>query len=293
MKRIALIFLAAAIVCTAFTGCTNPKNDIQEETVYQTTEPLTTEKIPVTEETQTMDIEDFAKVVSLYEETFVPMDNDTYLYEEALNSAEKYVTGELSGVDTFAFVYDTMTELQNDKEQIQEIIVDEEMQDLLTELDIMPEEFEMFLNYREQDLNSYIDNLYYLASSIYYVENQVGTKKNMEFLVRLYKLMSECNKGSSFYININYWFSNCNEQQTQYLFEELGQKLKCYSFDDSKYIWENNRDIAEEKSSIYLDLFEECLDVFSQYISIVDDGGENLDLLFIKVEEIENKMPAM
>lgn len=282
MKRLAALFLTLSILCTAFAGCSSSGNKETEESqgAVQTEEP-----------SAEMPIEDFAKVVSAYEETFVPMDNDIYIYLQGLDSAKKYLDGEMSGTDAFEFIYNTMTDMQYDKAEIEEKTVDEELEELLIQLGISPEEFEMFLNYREYNLNSYIDSLYYLASNVYYVDMQLLDKENLEFLLSLYRLMNDCNEGNSFYINLNYWFAQCSEQQLDYLFEELGTKLKCYDLDSGSYVWENDRDLAEAKSDIYLDIWDECVDIYSEYSAMTDDGGDDLEMLFIKLSAIQDKFP--
>lgn len=271
MKKIISLILAVLIASSLLTGCGEQKDNGGDKDLQQAGEG------------------DFAKVVDKFKEAFLPMDNDGYIYSEAIEAVCDYVDGEKS----FQEASDTLTQayeiLEKADSEFEEQTLEEEMHDVFMEYDIMPEEFEIFINFRIQDLSSYVENLstlyYYFQSS----EVSELSKNNLKFVSSIYRLMQENNRSYYFYMNINYWFVNRSQDEVNYLLEELEKDLKWCSVSPDDYAWENDREIVENKAMQYLDIYEEYLNLYAEYLGMAETDSDSMEDIFNKLDELEEK----
>lgn len=271
MKKIISLILAVLIASSLLTGCGEQKDNGGDKDLQQAGEG------------------DFAKVVDKFKEAFLPMDNDGYIYSEAIEAVCDYVDGEKS----FQEASDTLTQayeiLEKADSEFEEQTLEEELHDVFMEYDIMPEEFEIFINFRIQDLSSYVENLstlyYYFQSS----EVSELSKNNLKFVSSIYRLMQENNRSYYFYMNINYWFVNRSQDEVNYLLEELEKDLKWCSVSPDDYAWENDREIVENKAMQYLDIYEEYLNLYAEYLGMAETDSDSMEDIFNKLDELEEK----
>lgn len=271
MKKIISLILAVFIASSLLTGCGEQKDNGGDKDLQQASEG------------------DFAKVVDKFKEAFLPMDNDGYIYSEAIEAVCDYVDGEKS----FQEASDTLTQayeiLEKADSEFEEQTLEEELHDVFMEYDIMPEEFEIFINFRIQDLSSYVENLstlyYYFQSS----EVSELSKNNLKFVSSIYRLMQENNRSYYFYMNINYWFVNRSQDEVNYLLEELEKDLKWCSVSPDDYAWENDREIVENKAMQYLDIYEEYLNLYAEYLGMAETDSDSMEDIFNKLDELEEK----
>lgn len=271
MKKIISLILAVLIASSLLTGCGEQKDNGGDKDLQQASEG------------------DFAKVVDKFKEAFLPMDNDGYIYSEAIEAVCDYVDGEKS----FQEASDTLTRayeiLEKADSEFEEQTLEEEMHDVFMEYDIMPEEFEIFINFRIQDLSSYVENLstlyYYFQSS----EVSELSKNNLKFVSSIYRLMQENNRSYYFYMNINYWFVNRSQDEVNYLLEELEKDLKWCSVSPDDYAWENDREIVENKAMQYLDIYAEYLNLYAEYLGMAETDSGSMEDIFNKLDELEEK----
>lgn len=271
MKKIISLILAVLIASSLLTGCGEQKDNGGDKDLQQASEG------------------DFAKVVDKFKEAFLPMDNDGYIYSEAIEAVCDYVDGEKS----FQEASDTLTQayeiLEKADSEFEEQTLEEELHDVFMEYDIMPEEFEIFINFRIQDLSSYVENLstlyYYFQSS----EVSELSKNNLKFVSSIYRLMQENNRSYYFYMNINYWFVNRSQDEVNYLLEELEKDLKWCSVSPDDYAWENDREIVENKAMQYLDIYEEYLNLYAEYLGMAETDSDSMEDIFNKLDELEEK----
>lgn len=271
MKKIISLILAVFIASSLLTGCGEQKDNGGDKDLQQAGEG------------------DFAKVVDKFKEAFLPMDNDGYIYSEAIEAVCDYVDGEKS----FQEASDALTQayeiLEKADSEFEEQTLEEEMHDVFMEYDIMPEEFEIFINFRIQDLSSYVENLstlyYYFQSS----EVSELSKNNLKFVSSIYRLMQENNRSYYFYMNINYWFVNRSQDEVNYLLEELEKDLKWCSVSPDDYAWENDREIVENKAMQYLDIYEEYLNLYAEYLGMAETDSDSMEDIFNKLDELEEK----
>lgn len=271
MKKIISLILAVLIASSLLTGCGEQKDNGGDKDLQQAGEG------------------DFAKVVDKFKEAFLPMDNDGYIYSEAIEAVCDYVDGEKS----FQEASDALTQAYEISEkadsEFEEQTLEEELHDVFMEYDIMPEEFEIFINFRIQDLSSYVENLstlyYYFQSS----EVSELSKNNLKFVSSIYRLMQENNRSYYFYMNINYWFVNRSQDEVNYLLEELEKDLKWCSVSPNDYAWENDREIVENKAMQYLDIYEEYLNLYAEYLGMAETDSDSMEDIFNKLDELEEK----
>lgn len=271
MKKLLSVFLSVLMTVSFLTGCGEQKNNQPNESSSKT------------------DIGDFAKVVDKFKEAFLPMDNDGYIYSEAVEAVCDYIDGEKS----FQEASDALTEayeiLEKAESEFEEQTLEEEFHDILMEYDIMPEEFEMFINFRIQDLSSYVENLntlyYYLQSA----EFSELDKNNLKFVSSIDRLIQENNRSYYFYANINYWFVNRSQDEVNYLLEELEKDLKWCSVSPDDYAWENDSEIVENKAMQYLDIYEEYLNLYAEYLGMAETDSGSMEDIFNKLDELEEK----
>lgn len=271
MKKIISLILAVFIASSLLTGCGEQKDNGGDKDLQQAGEG------------------DFAKVVDKFKEAFLPMDNDGYIYSEAIEAVCDYVDGEKS----FQEASDALTQayeiLEKADSEFEEQTLEEELHDVFMEYDIMPEEFEIFINFRIQDLSSYVENLstlyYYFQSS----EVSELSKNNLKFVSSIYRLMQENNRSYYFYMNINYWFVNRSQDEVNYLLEELEKDLKWCSVSPDDYAWENDREIVENKAMQYLDIYEEYLNLYAEYLGMAETDSDSMEDIFNKLDELEEK----
>lgn len=271
MKKVVALLLSVIMLALCFAGCT------EEEKTSQNTE-----------QTQT-DNGDFAKIVDKFKETILPMDSDGYIYSEAVQAVCDYVNGEKSAQEAADILTQSLETLEQAESEISEQPLDDEFTDILLNYDIMPEEFELFTNFRIQDLSSYIEDLNTLYSYLQLAEDSELSKNNVNFVARMYRLIQENNRDYYFYANINYWFVNISDEEREYLFEELEDQLKWCSISQDEYVWENDAEIVEDKSMEYLDIYEDYLTLYAEYLGLAEAGGEETENIFSRLDALEEK----
>lgn len=275
MNKIISLILSVFIAVSLLTGCGEQKNNGGDKDLQQ------------------VSVGDFAKVVDKFKEAFLPMDNDGYIYSEAVETVCDYVDGKKSfqeASDALAQAYET---LEKEETEFEEQSLEDEFHDILMEYDIMPEEFEMFINFRIQDLSSYVENLntlyYYLQSA----EISEFDKNNLKFVSSIDRLIQENNRSYYFYTNINYWFVNRSQDEINYLLEELEKDLKWCSVSPDDYAWENDSEIVENKAMQYLDIYEEYLNLYAEYMGMAETDSGSMEDIFNKLDELEEKYMDM
>lgn len=232
---------------------------------------------------------DFAIVVDEFKEAFLPMDNDGYIYSQAVQTVCDYTDGKATQQEAVDAVVQAYSELEKAESEIEEKTLDEETENILKEYGIYPEEFEVFINFRTQDLSTYIENLSYLY---YYLQNDVEynsefNTNNLIFVSKIDRLIQENNRDYYYYANINYWFVDRTDEEVEYLLQELDKDLKWCSVSEDEYVWENSAEIVEEKSMEYINIYEDYLSLFAEYLGLSEEESEEMDDMLDRLENIE------
>ncbi len=268
MKKLLSVFLFAVIAVSVFTGCSdNPSGD----------------------DSLRARVGDFAIVVDEFKEALLPMDNDGYIYSNAVQTVCDYTDGKATQKEAIDAVVQAYSELEKAESEIEEKTLDEETENILKEYGIYPEEFEVFINFRTQDLSTYIENLSYLY---YYLQNDVEynsefNTNNLIFVSKIDRLIQENNRDYYYYANINYWFVDRTDEEVEYLLQELDKDLKWCSVSEDEYVWENSAEIVEEKSMEYINIYEDYLSLFAEYLGLSEEESEEMDDMLDRLENIE------
>lgn len=269
MKKLLSVFLFAVIAMSVFTGCSdNPSGD----------------------NSLRARVGDFAIVVDEFKEALLPMDNDGYIYSNAVQTVCDYTDGKATQQEAIDAVVQAYSELEKAESEIEEKTLDEDTENILKEYGIYPEEFEVFINFRTQDLSTYIENLSYLY---YYLQNDVEynsefNTNNLIFVSKIDRLIQENNRDYYYYANINYWFVDRTDEEVEYLLQELDKDLKWCSVSEDEYVWENSAEIVEEKAMQYMNTYEEYLNLFAEYLGLSEEESEEMDDMIDKLEDIED-----
>lgn len=268
MKKLLSVFLFAVIAMSVFTGCSdNPSGD----------------------DSLRARVGDFAIVVDEFKEALLPMDNDGYIYSNAVQTVCDYTDGKATQQEAIDAVVQAYSELEKAESEIEEKTLDEETENILKEYGIYPEEFEVFINFRTQDLSTYIENLSYLY---YYLQNDVEynsefNTNNLIFVSKIDRLIQENNRDYYYYANINYWFVDRTDEEVEYLLQELDKDLKWCSVSEDEYVWENSAEIVEEKSMEYINIYEDYLSLFAEYLGLSEEESEEMDDMLDRLKNIE------
>lgn len=268
MKKLLSVFLFAVIAVSVFTGCSdNPSGD----------------------DSLRARVGDFAIVVDEFKEALLPMDNDGYIYSNAVQTVCDYTDGKATQQEAVDAVVQAYSELEKAESEIEEKTLDEETENILKEYGIYPEEFEVFINFRTQDLSTYIENLSYLY---YYLQNDVEynsefNTNNLIFVSKIDRLIQENNRDYYYYANINYWFVDRTDEEVEYLLQELDKDLKWCSVSEDEYVWENSAEIVEEKSMEYINIYEDYLSLFAEYLGLSEEESEEMDDMLDRLKNIE------
>lgn len=268
MKKLLSVFLFAVIAMSVFTGCSdNPSGD----------------------DSLRVRVGDFAIVVDEFKEALLPMDNDGYIYSNAVQTVCDYTDGKATQQEAVDAVVQAYSELEKAESEIEEKTLDEETENILKEYGIYQEEFEVFINFRTQDLSTYIENLSYLY---YYLQNDVEynsefNTNNLIFVSKIDRLIQENNRDYYYYANINYWFVDRTDEEVEYLLQELDKDLKWCSVSEDEYVWENSAEIVEEKSMEYINIYEDYLSLFAEYLGLSEEESEEMDDMLDRLENIE------
>lgn len=268
MKKLLSVFLFAVIAVPVFTGCSdNPSGD----------------------DSLRARVGDFAIVVDEFKEALLPMDNDGYIYSNAVQTVCDYTDGKATQQEAVDAVVQAYSELEKAESEIEEKTLDEETENILKEYGIYPEEFEVFINFRTQDLSTYIENLSYLY---YYLQNDVEynsefNTNNLIFVSKIDRLIQENNRDYYYYANINYWFVDRTDEEVEYLLQELDKDLKWCSVSEDEYVWENSAEIVEEKSMEYINIYEDYLSLFAEYLGLSEEESEEMDDMLDRLKNIE------
>lgn len=268
MKKLLSVFLFAVIAMSVFTGCSdNPSGD----------------------DSLRARVGDFAIVVDEFKEALLPMDNDGYIYSNAVQTVCDYTDGKATQQEAVDAVVQAYSELEKAESEIEEKTLDEETENILKEYGIYPEEFEVFINFRTQDLSTYIENLSYLY---YYLQNDIEynsefNTNNLIFVSKIDRLIQENNRDYYYYANINYWFVDRTDEEVEYLLQELDKDLKWCSVSEDEYVWENSAEIVEEKSMEYINIYEDYLSLFAEYLGLSEEESEEMDDMLDRLKNIE------
>ena len=141
MKKLLSVFLFAVIAVSVFTGCSDNRSG---------------------DDSLRARVGDFAIVVDEFKEALLSMDNDGYIYSNAVQTVCDYTDGKATQQEAVDAVVQAYSELEKAESEIEEKTLDEDIENILKEYGIYPEEFEVFINFRTQDLSTYIENLSYL-----------------------------------------------------------------------------------------------------------------------------------
>lgn len=263
MKRAIGIFAAAAMLFMFLTGCSDQKKDEINE--------------------------DFKELVTAFEDVFLPMDEDGYIYQQALEAAEDYLDGDMDKEEALNIVADAILTIDETINSSQEISLDSDLQVILEKYNILPEEFELFMNFRTNDLDAYSNNLKFVYPYLQSAYMSDRAEDEAVLVTKLYLDMQECNEGYFYYANLNYWFTDCEEKEVDYLLDSLSDKLKWLSVDEDDFIWENSMSLVEEKCMVYIYMLEDYLDFHAELVNVMEDKNQSIDDMFTKLEELSEQ----
>ncbi len=217
---------------------------------------------------------DFRVIVDEYASVYLPMDEDGYIYETALDTVGDYLSGNAASDETLAEVESTIDELYERLAGIEDYDTDSEFGALLEEYDIIPEEFEAFANYRSVDLQSYAIDLETVAMYLEYAEVYEYDYEQVVFWHELLDAILEAEKGYYYYGCQNYWFAGWDEEQLAYVDEKATSELQSYISDS--FYWEEDRDVAEQLAMRYLDTVDEYLSLEAEHLAQVSEDYATL-----------------
>lgn len=198
----------------------------------------------------------YESVVMEHARVFLPMDGDGKAYESALSAAGKYLAGEMEQEEAEKKADKARRELMEAYDTIKTYEITPEMSELMKKHGIVPEEFEVFGNYRAGELQGYIEDVNALCEYLEYAESSDSDYQQLEFWHDQCSTIQENNHGYYYYMFINYWFAGWEEKKVDYVKAQILDRLECYLPED--YAWENDRDTIESKGSRYLDAMDEC-----------------------------------
>lgn len=270
MKKLLSVFLFAFFAVSVFTGCSDT---------------------PSGDDSLRARVGDFAIVVDEFKEVLLPMDNDGYIYSNAVQTVCDYTDGKATQQEAVDAVVQAYAELEKAESEIEDKTLDEDIENIIKEYDIYPEEFEVFMNFRLQDLSTYVENLSYLY---YYLQNDVEfdsefNTNNLIFVSKIDRLIQDNNRDYYYYANINYWFVDRTDEEVEYLFQELEKDLKWCSVSEDEYVWEKSTEIVEEKAMQYMNTYEDYLNFYAEYLGLSEEESEKMDDMIDKLEDVEEE----
>lgn len=224
---------------------------------------------------------DYRTIVEEYASIFLPIDEDKYLYDCAIGTVGKYISGEENQENALKAVDDVVQELSDRKDKIENYTASTEMTKLMTAYGILPEEFEAFGNSRKANLTSDMIDLQALCEHLKNAEEFDFEHEEVVFWHDLNKAIQDSERGYYYYGCVNYWFSDWDEESVAYVQEHVVNQLKSCLPDT--YAWETDKEVIEQKAMRYLDSVEEYLKL------AVEHEGETKEDLY-KMQQYHEKL---
>ena len=206
--------------------------------------------------------ESYQSIVEEYKKIFLTMDDVSYQYDCVLAAIGDYVEQKADYSDTTKTVENIIGSLKEEKDNLEDYTLDDEMSDLLEEYGILPEEFEAFGRSQEDEFTDAISDMEELSEYLEYAEDSMDDYDRLVEAYGQYKDIQDYMKGVNYYANFNYWFAEWDEEMTEYVQKEVTPEIKsCISED---FVWENDRDVVERKAMRYMDDLEDYIEVLAK-----------------------------
>jgi len=238
-NRRAAVLFTVLIISLGAIGCESKKteNDIAE---------------------RKMIIDDYAEIIFL-------QDQDSAYFDQALSAVSAYIddiTAEHKAAAIDA-LEGTIAQMEADSAECDSYAISEEFGQILEKHQISRVEYQMNADSRYTYLQDYIQDLTYLEEYLAYAEDGEAF---MEDLRMTYRFMEEEQRlmRAYNYTGINYWFAGWGEEETEYIRQEVLDKLQSFFAQDAE--WENSRDAVEASMNGYLDQVEELYNEWTAYI---------------------------
>lgn len=241
-----LTVLAGILIAVGITGCISQK----------TQERLAERKAIV---------DDYAKIILL-------QDQDSANFDKALSAVDAYLADASAAQKTAAqnAIQEMIAHMETDCAACEAYEISGELGKLLERNHISRVEYQMNADSRSIYLQDYIQDLTYLEEYLSYADEGDVFMKDLrtthQFMAEEQQLMRRYNC-----VGINYWFAGWGAEETEYVKQEILDRLISFSAEDIP--WQDSRDAVETSMNACLDELEALYNEWAAYI------GESWDEL--------------
>lgn len=213
--------------------------------------------------------EDFCAVVEDFSPRYQLMDLDGQMYENVLDIAENYVDGQLTADRALELLHDTQDFMKKCEDELGEEKVGEELEESLSACRISPQEYEMFMNVRRTTLHELNSQIAVIENYLAMAERLPAIREELEFLIQTDRELQEIEKEYCYYANLNYWFYTADEEQYNYIREEVISQLGCYVPESAG--WYEDEEELTRKINETIDQMNEILTLYSKRIGEIQE----------------------
>ena len=229
--------------------------------------------------------EDFQAVVRDFSALFLSFDEDSYYFDQVLNEVQGYLEGEKNREETVDIVREALSWYQEEGEGLEEFTLDDGLADALFACKISAEEYKAFGNSRENELYNYSMNVSTLLEYLESAEELQESYEDLEFFYLVHRDEQDSMRGYYYYGCLNYWFVWADEEEKDYLHEQVISKIKACK--PQNPVWYDDQEEVEEVVMGYLDEVEEINARMAKHI------GEATEELYGMEQDVQEMLDAM
>lgn len=203
-------------------------------------------------------IDDYAKIILL-------QDRDSADFDKTLSAVGAYIDNRTTEQKAAAMeaLAGTIEQMETDSAECESYEISEEFGQILEKHQISRVEYQMNADSRYTYLQDYIQDLTFLTEYVTYSDEGEAFMEDLQMTYRFMEEEQQLMRAYN-YTGINYWFAGWGEEETEYIRQEVFDKLVSFSAEDVQ--WEDSRDAVEASMNACLDQVEALYNEWTAYI---------------------------
>lgn len=216
---------------------------------------------------------EYEKAVTLIADYVLPLDEAGVLFEEEMAEIGDCLDGEGELASLRTSLLDMAGKIETIAQELTEYVSPDDAEEIMEACGIDKADYEAVQVYLIDDIYSLADELSYFYQMYFYdyTDEEVEAyleefRENLEFEEKCW----EAKKGYCYYLYINYFFAEWDEEELKVVEEKLLSELSVLDGDD--FEWKNQRDDTEAMIEEYLDQYEEYNQQYAEFTAGLKEG---------------------